>query len=244
MILGGILIALGILFLLIGFFCVYLAFFNNPDGTWETRYIIGTIIFWFVGIGEIWYGCRFFNSKMSSPRNKAQEQVLQTHRHAEDYDLPTLPKNYQSQPTESASLNITESDLDNNFERFTWQEMEDIVGELFKKKRYVVQVGMKSQNGTTKRTGDFGIDVRARNDLVNIGIQVKHHSSDIDFDTVAKTIGVSQDYDKVVIVSTRTGFTRQAIDFANKEKKLELWGTEKLKDNIRKYMKDGVFEWS
>ena len=124
------------------------------------------------------------------------------------------------------------------------EEIEDIVGELFKKKRYVVQVGMKSQNCTTKRTGDFGIDVRARNDLVNIGIQVKHHSSDIDFDTVAKTIGVSQDYDKVVIVSTRTGFTSQSIDFANKEKKLELWGTEKLKDNIRKYMKDGVFEWS
>tara|TARA_Y100001936_G_C15996513_1_gene625409 strand:+ start:96 stop:1277 length:1182 start_codon:yes stop_codon:yes gene_type:complete len=125
----------------------------------------------------------------------------------------------------------TPDDLKNNFKKFSWQQMEDLVGELFEKKGYSTQIGVSSKAGM-KRSGDFGIDVRASNDMVSIGIQVKHHSSNVDFDTIAKTLGVSQDYDKVLVINTKTGFTPQAITFANENKKIELWDSEKFNQEI------------
>ena len=125
-------------------------------------------------------------------------------------------------------------DLRNGFDRFSWQEMEDMVGELFEKKGYSTQVGVSSSGGM-KRSGDFGIDVRASNDIISIGIQVKHHSSNVDFDTIAKTLGVSQDFDKVLVINTKTGFTPQAITFANNEKKLELWDSNRFNEEISEY---------
>ena len=144
---------------------------------------------------------------------------------------------------ENLSPNVIQSDLENNFQRFSWENMEDIASKLFEQKGYSTQVGVPSPQGM-KRNGDFGIDVRASSDVVEIGIQVKHHSSNVDFDTIAKTIGVSQDFDKVIVISTKTGFTSQAVTFANNEKKLDLWDSNRFKEEIRRNMVNGVFEWT
>ena len=130
-----------------------------------------------------------------------------------------------------SSTLLSYEDIRTNFARFSWQQMEDLVGELFTNKGYSTQVGVSSKEGM-KRSGDFGIDVRASNDLITIGIQVKHHSSNVDFDTIAKTLGVSQEYDKVLVINTKTGFTPQAVTFANNEKKLELWDSERFNSEI------------
>ena len=49
------------------------------------------------------------------------------------------------------SFEQVKKEMDKNFEDYTWQDMENMVGELFEKKGYDVIV--------TQATGDFGIDV-------------------------------------------------------------------------------------
>ena len=86
-----------------------------------------------------------------------------------------------------------------------------------KKKGYSVEV--------TKPTGDFGIDVEAKKDKKFIGIQVKHwkKSSNVRFEDVAKTLGVAQKFEKVIIVSTKSGFTPQSWKYAQMyQDKIEL----------------------
>ena len=98
------------------------------------------------------------------------------------------------------------------------------MGKLFQKKGYNVQV--------TGKSGDFGIDVEASNGSEFIGIQVKHWSADVGFEDVAKTLGVSSKFNKVIIVSTKTGFTSQAIEFSQRDEnryRLELWDTNRFK---------------
>jgi len=118
----------------------------------------------------------------------------------------------------------------------TWKQAEDLVGKLFEKKGYNVTVGVPTLDGKIKRNGDFGIDVRARNDEHYLGIQVKHWNSNVDFDDVAKTLGVAQEYNKVIIVSTKSGFTPQALQHAsNNSSLIELWDSarfiQELKDH-------------
>ena len=118
----------------------------------------------------------------------------------------------------------------------TWKQAEDLVGKLFEKKGYNVTVGVPTLDGKIKRNGDFGIDVRARNDEHYLGIQVKHWNSNVDFDDVAKTLGVAQEYNKVIIVSTKSGFTPQALQHAsNNSSLIELWDNtrfiQELKDH-------------
>ena len=63
------------------------------------------------------------------------------------------------------SLLISESDMQNNFSDISWREMEELVGELFRRKGYSVQV--------TQASSDYGIDVWAIKDEMVTGIQVK-----------------------------------------------------------------------
>jgi hypothetical protein len=117
-----------------------------------------------------------------------------------------------------------------------WKQAEDLVGKLFEKKGYDVTVGVSTLNGGIKRNGDFGIDVRAKNDEHYLGIQVKHWNSNVDFDDVAKTLGVAQKYNKVIIISTKSGFTPQALQHASDNSYLiELWDrvrfAQELKDH-------------
>ena len=119
---------------------------------------------------------------------------------------------------------LQELDITNNFSRLTWQNSEVLVGKLFEKKGYIAQV--------TGKSGDFGIDVEAKNTDEYLGIQVKHWISDVGFEDVAKTLGVSSKFNKVIIVSTKTGFTSQAIEFSQRDEnryRLELWDTNRFK---------------
>ena len=132
---------------------------------------------------------------------------------------------------------LMESDLQNNFVRFSWQQAEDLVGKLFEKKGYSVTVGVPTADGGTKRQGDFGIDVEAKNGKEYLGIQVKHWSMDVGFEDVAKTLGVAQKFNKVIIVSTKSGFTSQALEHAQKNPYLiELWDSNKFKNELRQHL--------
>jgi len=132
---------------------------------------------------------------------------------------------------------LHESDIQNNFQRYTWQQAEDLVGKLFEKKNYTVTIGIPTANGGIKRQGDFGIDVEAKNDKEYLGIQVKHWSMDVGFEDVAKTLGVAQKFNKVIIVSTKSGFTSQAWAHAKDNPYLiELWDSNRFKDELHQYL--------
>lgn len=134
----------------------------------------------------------------------------------------------KSSKVSTVSMSITKDDLNNNFERFGWQDMENIVGELFEKKGYVVTI--------TPPTGDFGIDVEARNDNESIGIQVKHWNNDVGYEDLAKTLGSSMGkYNKSIIINTKSGFTSQAWQKQSEMPYvLELWDSTKLKNEFKK----------
>ena len=66
---------------------------------------------------------------------------------------------------------VLESDLQNNFINISWREMEELTGELFRRKGYSVKV--------TQTSGDYGIDVWAKKDEMITGIQVKKWQSDV-----------------------------------------------------------------
>jgi len=132
---------------------------------------------------------------------------------------------------------VTEFDLENNFQRFSWENAEDLVGKLFEKKGYVVTVGIEGPNGIRKRQGDFGIDVEAKNASEYLGIQVKHWNNDVGFEDVAKTLGVSQKYNKVIIVSTKSGFTLQAQNHAaDNHYLIELWDSNRFKQELKQHV--------
>ena len=124
---------------------------------------------------------------------------------------------------------ITEDDLQNNFSRLSWENAEDLVGKLFEEKGYSVIV--------SQRSADFGIDVHAENGSEKLGIQVKHWNHQVGFENVAKTLGVAQKFNKVIIVNTKNGFTPQAWQHANNNPYLiELWDSNRFKQELRQYV--------
>ena len=131
----------------------------------------------------------------------------------------------------------TQDDLENNFERYTWEQAEDLTAKLFRAKGYNATVGVPTKDGGRKRNGDFGIDVRANNGIVNIGIQVKHQVENVDFPDVAKTLGVAQKFQKVIIVSTKSGFSSQSWEHAgNNPDVIELWDSDRFKEEIKRHL--------
>ena len=124
---------------------------------------------------------------------------------------------------------ITEDDIQNNFSRLSWENAEDLVGKLFEKKGYSVIV--------SQRSADFGIDVHAENGSEKLGIQVKHWNHQVGFEDVAKTLGVSQQFNKVILVNTKNGFTPQAWQHANNNPYLiELWDSNRFKQELRQHV--------
>ena len=126
---------------------------------------------------------------------------------------------------------ISHNDVANNFALLSWQNAEDLVGKLFEKKDY--------HSTVTQRTGDFGIDVEAKSATEYLGIQVKHWNADVGFEDVAKTLGVSSKFNKVIIISTKTGFTHQAKEFAGRDEnrfRLELWNGQRFKQELRQFV--------
>jgi HJR/Mrr/RecB family endonuclease len=122
-------------------------------------------------------------------------------------------------------VTITDEDWANNLQRFDWRDMELMVDALFAEKGYDTEV--------TQSTGDFGIDVEAKNDKEYIGIQVKHWVNNVGYEDVAKTLGSSSKFNRFIIISTRSGFTQQAMKRAEEDKyKIELWGSKKFKEEM------------
>jgi len=157
-------------------------------------------------------------------------------------DIKSLKKEIKKKqlantPPKKQSKSISEEDFKNKFSKYTWQEAEDLVGELFRKKGYVVEVGIKTESGKVKRQGDFGIDVQAKNSSEFLGIQVKHWDNDVGFEDVAKTLGVAQKFNKVFIVSTKSGFTQQALTHAYDNPYLiELWDSDRFAKEMKEHM--------
>jgi len=125
---------------------------------------------------------------------------------------------------------ISEEDLQNNFSNYDPYQMEELVGKLFEKKGYESEV--------TQQSADFGIDVWAKNLNEKIAIQVKHWSNDVDYETITKTIGaVMTQANKVIIISTKTAFTKQCYVYQFKNQHyVNLWDSEILKEEIRRHM--------
>ena len=70
-----------------------------------------------------------------------------------------------------------------------------------------------------------------------MGIQVKHWNNDVGFEDVAKTLGVAQKFNKVIIVSTKSGFTSQAWTHARDNPYLiELWDSDKFEKEMKEYV--------
>ena len=133
--------------------------------------------------------------------------------------------------SQESNDDLQESDMSNNFSRLAWKDAENLVGKLFEKKGYNVQV--------TGKSGDFGIDVEASKGTEFIGIQVKHWSMDVGFEDIAKTFGVANKYTRVIIVSTKSGFTSQAMLFARRDEnryRLELWNGQIFKQELRQFV--------
>jgi hypothetical protein len=161
-----------------------------------------------------------------------------SHTREEQYDDSNNKETPHDHSKESKDpMYPTYADLKNNFARFGWKDAEDLTAKLFKSKGYSTTVGVPTKDGGRKRNGDFGIDVRAYNGIVNIGIQVKHQVENVDFDAVAKTLGVAQKFQKVIIVSTKSGFSAQSLEHArNNSDAIELWDSDRFKEEIKKHL--------
>ena len=122
---------------------------------------------------------------------------------------------------------VSESDLQNNFLNISWREMEELAGELFRRKGYSVKV--------TQATNDYGIDVWAIKDEMVTGIQVKKWQSDVGFDDVAKTLGSNMSKaNKYILISTTSFFTPQALKHQRLHSTIiELWDTNRFKKELR-----------
>jgi len=122
---------------------------------------------------------------------------------------------------------VSESDLQDGFLRYSWREMEDLTGKLFKKKGYSVEV--------TQGSVDFGIDVWAEKDGITTGIQVKKWNSDVGFDDVTKTLGSNLGKaNKYILISTTSFFTPQAWEHQRQHSHLiELWDTDRFRKELR-----------
>ena len=126
-------------------------------------------------------------------------------------------------------IDVSDEDLKNNFENYTWRDMEEVVGELYKKQGYEVTI--------TPGARDFGIDVWAITPNEKIGIQVKHQTNDVGFDAVAKTVGCAMGANKVIIVSTKSGFSKQVYQYQmDNQQFVELWTSKRLKQKIRYHL--------
>jgi len=126
-------------------------------------------------------------------------------------------------------IDVSDEDLKNDFENYTWRDMEELVGELYKIQGYEVTI--------TPGARDFGIDVWAITPNEKIGIQVKHQTNDVGFDAVAKTVGCAMGSTKVIIVSTKSGFSKQVYQYQmDNQQFVELWDSTRLKQKIRYHL--------
>jgi len=130
---------------------------------------------------------------------------------------------------------IQPSDLENNFERFEPFEFERLIGKLFEKKGYKVEV--------TQERADLGVDVIARAGHDVIAIQVKHWQASVGGPDVNKTIGsmVTIGANRAMVI-TSSDFTNQAYEIQKRGAPVDLWNGAKLREEFRKYLLGAIEE--
>ena len=171
-----------------------------------------------------------------------QQHVVNDGRHSTPNSTPSGSESTQGKtPRSPRSRNeIDEKDLRNYFSRFSWEDMENITGSLFRKKGYKVEV--------TRKTKDQGIDVKAkRGDDELIFIQVKFWKGAIGIKDVQATLGASGNATKVIVISVKHTFTKDAMNWvtgSGNQYRLKLWDGERFTSEIRNNMKNGIFKIS
>jgi HJR/Mrr/RecB family endonuclease len=124
--------------------------------------------------------------------------------------------------------------LGNNFADLSPYEFEDFVAKLFQKMGYSTTV--------TKKTGDFGVDIIAKDKTDTIAIQVKKNKigSNIGNVTVQQILGAMWNIkaNKAIIITT-SDFTVQA-KLQAKDAPVELWNRKILHEMIRKYFMEAA----
>jgi restriction system protein len=120
--------------------------------------------------------------------------------------------------------------INQNFKNMTPYEFEEFIAKLFRNMGYDAH--------TTKKTGDYGIDVIAKKDGKKIAIQCKQNQigNNVGNVVVQKTLGSMWKIkaDKSIIITT-SDFTTQAEEQA-KEAPIELWDRHYLKIIVKKYL--------
>ena len=177
-------------------------------GVWEVVFaitlVIGLVSF-FSGEFGIWFGALIF-------------WII---------SIICMTANADESTTPIQSSFVSESDLQNNFSNISWREMEELTGELFRRKGYSVKV--------TQASSDYGIDVWAIKDEMITGIQVKKWQNDVGFDDVAKTLGSNMSKaNKYILISTTSFFTPQAWKHQRQHSTIiELWDTNRFRKELR-----------
>ncbi len=119
--------------------------------------------------------------------------------------------------------------LENNFKDMQGWEFEKFVAKLFEKMGYKTRI--------TKGSGDFGIDVIAKNGKDVVAIQVKRWGERqlVTPDIVQRTIGAMNRFgaNKCMVITT-SDFTVAAKEAAKGEP-IELWDKEALHKFVKKY---------
>jgi len=81
---------------------------------------------------------------------------------------------------------------------------------------------------TTQKSGDYGVDVLAEKDGVKYAIQCKLYSQPVGVKSVQEVLAGKEFYNcHVGVVATNNGFTRAAVELADKTGVL-LWGSERI----------------
>jgi len=119
--------------------------------------------------------------------------------------------------------------INNNFMNISHFEFEGFIAQLFRKMGYQTEV--------TRKTGDYGIDVIAKDKNDTIAVQVKQfkHGNNVSNLIVQQVLGAMWKVkaNKAIIITT-SDFTIQAKVQA-REAPIELWNLQTLKSTVRKY---------
>ncbi|MGV8142829.1 MAG: restriction endonuclease [Candidatus Pacearchaeota archaeon] len=118
---------------------------------------------------------------------------------------------------------------------------EELIGKLFEKKGYEVQV--------TKKSGDYGIDVIAKKGVEKIAIQCKLFKKDVKVPNqeIQKALGaLTSPYNanKLIFVSTAGSYTSNAIEQKSKANvDVELWNYDKTVAELKAHIYDLEEGW-
>lgn len=119
--------------------------------------------------------------------------------------------------------------IDSNFMNLSHFEFEKFIAKLFRKMDYMVEL--------TPKTGDYGVDIIAKDKNDTIAIQAKQfkHGNNVSNTIVQQVLGAMWKVkaNKAIIITT-SDFTVQAKVQA-REAPVELWNLQTLKSMVRKY---------